>query len=89
MTTTRDQRILAGVKNALNEKKVADIEGINLETDLVKDRGLDSLDSVEIVMGLEDEFKIEIPEEATKGKDFVLTVGAIVKIVDKLLPKEW
>lgn len=33
------------------------------EADLVKDLGADSLDQVEIIMALEDEFNLEIPDE--------------------------
>ena len=35
---------------------------VTLETNIMKDLGLDSLDHVEIIMAMEDEFEIEIPD---------------------------
>ncbi len=40
---------------------------INLDTNLVDDLNLDSLDIVELMMKMEDEFGIEIPEEDAEG----------------------
>ncbi|MCK5883985.1 MAG: acyl carrier protein [Bacteriovoracaceae bacterium] len=40
---------------------------ITLETNLVDDLNLDSLDIVELMMKMEDEFGIEIPEEDAEG----------------------
>ena len=40
-----------------------DISKINLETSFVDDLNLDSLDIVELMMKMEDEFGVEIPEE--------------------------
>ncbi|MDR0879901.1 MAG: acyl carrier protein [Clostridioides sp.] len=52
---------------------------ITQETSLMKDLEADSLDAVEIIMALEDEFGIEIPdEEAEKFK----TIGDIAKYVE-------
>ncbi|OPJ56934.1 acyl carrier protein [Alkalithermobacter paradoxus] len=42
---------------------VEDVESISRETSLMKDLEADSLDAVEIMMALEDEFEIEIPDE--------------------------
>lgn len=52
---------------------------ITLETSMMKDLGADSLDAVEIMMALEDEFEIEIPDE--DAEDFK-TIGDIVKFVE-------
>lgn len=52
---------------------------ITPETSMMKDLDADSLDAVEIMMELEDEFEIEIPdEEAEQFK----TIGDIVKFVE-------
>lgn len=40
-------------------------KGITLETSFSKDLGLDSLDLVEVIMAIEEEFSIGIPEEQT------------------------
>ncbi len=53
-----------------------DISKINMETSFVDDLNLDSLDIVELMMKMEDEFGVEIPEEDAEGlktvKDIVL-----------------
>lgn len=52
---------------------------ITPETSMMKDLDADSLDAVEIMMELEDEFEIEIPdEEAEQFK----TIGDIVRFVE-------
>lgn len=58
---------------------VDDIESIKNETSLMKDLEADSLDAVEIMMALEDEFEIEIPDE--DAEKFV-NIGDIVKYVE-------
>lgn len=40
---------------------------INMETNFVDDLNLDSLDIVELMMKMEDEFGVEIPEEDAEG----------------------
>ncbi|EQC52805.1 acyl carrier protein [Bacteriovorax sp. DB6_IX] len=44
-----------------------DIAKINMETSFVDDLNLDSLDIVELMMKMEDEFGVEIPEEDAEG----------------------
>ena len=45
----------------------------------MEDLGADSLDVVDLVMSLEEEFDIEIPDEAVEG---IKTVGDIVKYIE-------
>jgi len=45
---------------------------VTLEAHFVEDLGADSLDTVELVMALEEEFEIEIPDEDAEK---ILTVG--------------
>ena len=52
---------------------------ITLETSMMKDLEADSLDAVEIMMALEDEFEIEIPDEDAEN---FKTIGDIVKFVE-------
>ena len=58
---------------------VEDIEKITLETSLTNDLEAESLDAVEIIMALEEEYDIEIPDEV--AEEFK-TVGDIVKCVE-------
>jgi acyl carrier protein len=57
-----------------------DIAKINLETSFVDDLNLDSLDIVELMMKMEDEFGVEIPEEDAEG---LKTVKDIVSYLEK------
>lgn len=52
---------------------------ITPETSMMKDLDADSLDAVEIMMELEDEFEIEIPDEDAEN---FKTIGDIVKYVE-------
>ena len=52
---------------------------ITPETSLMKDLEADSLDAVEIIMALEDEFNVEIPD--TEAEKFQ-TIGDIVKFIE-------
>lgn len=53
---------------------------IKKETSLMDDLEADSLDAVEIIMALEDEFEIEIPDEDAEGFE---NIGDIVKYVEE------
>ena len=59
---------------------VEDVEGVTMETSLMKDLDADSLDAVEIMMALEDEFEITIlDEEAEKFQN----IGNIVAYIEE------
>ena len=61
---------------SLDEDKA---QNLDMDTHIMKDLEADSLDAVEIIMAIEDEFDIEIPdEEAEKFQ----TVGDVVKYVE-------
>jgi acyl carrier protein len=67
------------IKDIIVEQLQVEPESVTLETSLMKDLEADSLDAVEIIMGIENEFGIEIPdEEAEKFK----TVVDIVRYVE-------
>ena len=53
-------------------------ESITTESNIIDDLGADSLAVVELIMALEDEFGISIPEEAAKN---IKTVGDIVALI--------
>ncbi|GAA0230760.1 acyl carrier protein [Metaclostridioides mangenotii] len=52
---------------------------ITAETSLMKDLEADSLDAVEIIMALEDEFELEIPDEDAEN---FKSIGDIVKYIE-------
>ena len=63
------QGIIAEVLNV-------DAEDITMATTFVDDLGADSLDIFQIIMGIEEEFDIEIPQEAAEN---IVTVGDAVE----------
>ena len=68
------------LKKIIAEVLNVDEEEISMETTFVDDLGADSLDVFQIIMGLEEEFDIEIPnEEAEK----IVTVGDAVEQIKK------
>ena len=66
------------MKQILAEQLDADIDSITLETDIQDDLGADSLDVVEMLMSIEDEFEIEIPDEKIES---LKTVGQVVEYI--------
>ena len=55
---------------------------ITMQTDIAKDLGADSLDVIDILMSVEDEFKIEVPDEDAEN---VKTVEQMVEYVKNKL----
>lgn len=53
---------------------------VTMDTNLMKDLEADSLDAVEIIMGIEEEFDLEIPDE--EAETFQM-VGDLVKYVEE------
>ena len=70
------------VKEIIAEQLDVEMERITLETSLMRDLEADSLDAVEIMMALEDEFEIEVPDEDAEG---FKNIGDIVKYVEAKL----
>jgi acyl carrier protein len=54
-------------------------EEVTTEASFIDDLGADSLDVVELVMGLEEEFGVEIPDEDAEK---IITVGEAVKYIE-------
>ena len=67
------------VKDIIAEQLGVKKEEIKPESSFVDDLGADSLDTVEVVMALEEEFSIEIPDEDAEK---ITTVGEAVKYID-------
>ncbi len=55
-------------------------EQVTPETSFVNDLGADSLDTVELVMELEEEFDINIPDDAAEK---IQTVGQAIEYIEK------
>ena len=68
------------VKNIIVEQLDVDEESITLETSF-EDLDADSIDIVELIMAIEEEFSIEIPDEDVEK---LTTVGAAVEYISQM-----
>ena len=69
------------VKDVILDKLGVEESQITMEASFVDDLGADSLDTVELIMELEEEFGIEIPDEDAEN---ITTVGSAVGYIDKI-----
>ena len=67
------------VKEILCDQLDVEEDAVTAEANIVDDLGADSRDFVDLVMSLEDEFNVEIPDEDVEG---IKTVGDIVKYLE-------
>ncbi len=67
------------IKEIIAEQLGVEEDVITLDTNLMKDLEADSLDAVEIIMAIEDEYDIEVPDEDAEKFQ---TVTDIVKYVE-------
>ncbi len=82
---TRMEDVLTRVKKVIVEELNRKDEEIKLESSFTEDFGADSLDVVQLVMGFEDEFDIEIPDEEVEN---IKTVGDAVNYITKKLEEK-
>lgn len=71
--------IFEKVRNLICEQLELDEDKVTMDSTIIEDLGADSLDVVDLIMGLEDEFKIEVPDDAVEN---VKTVGDIVRFLE-------
>lgn len=67
------------VKDLVVDQLDADADKVTLDANIQDDLGADSLDVVDLVMAIEDEFSIEIPEDQVEN---IKTIGDIVKYIE-------
>ena len=72
--------VLERVTNIVSEQLGVDTDKITSETSFVNDLGADSLDTFELVMELEEEFDVNIPDDAAEK---IQTVGQAVEFIDQ------
>ena len=70
------------LKKVIAEVLSVDPEEITMETTFTDDLGADSLDLFQIIMGLEEEFDIEIPHEKAES---IVTVADAVEQISKAI----
>jgi len=76
----KKEEILGKVKAVVAEKLNVGEDQVTEDAKFVEDLGADSLDQVELIMALEDEFKLKIPEEEAEK---LTTVGTAIDYVLK------
>lgn len=67
------------IKEIIIEQLSVEEDDVTMDTHLMKDLEADSLDAVEIIMAIEDEYGIEIPDEVAEKFQ---TVGDLVHYVE-------
>lgn len=79
------QDVEGKVKEIVVEQLSVDPEQVTLQASFVNDLGADSLDTVELVMALEEEFDLEIPDEEAEK---IATVGQAVEYIKTKLQEK-
>ena len=72
--------IAESIKKIVVEHLDVDADKVTEEASFIDDLGADSLDNVELVMAFEEEFDVEIPDDAAET---IQTVGDAIKFVEK------
>ena len=72
--------IAAAIKEMLAEQLDLDESKITMDSDIVEDLEADSLDVVDLVMSIEDEFGVEVPDEVIEN---FKTVGDVVRYIEE------
>lgn len=75
-----EQEIFEKVKGIVVEQLVVEEGNVTMEATFVDDLSADSLDIVELVMALEEEFDMEIPDTDAEK---IVTVGDVVKYIEE------
>jgi acyl carrier protein len=76
-----EQTVEQRVKNIIVEQLGVKPEQVTPEAKFIEDLGADSLDTVELVMALEEEFGSEIPDEQAEK---LQSVGDVIKFIEDL-----
>ena len=74
------EEIFEQVRSIVAEQLSVEATEVKPDSNFQNDLGADSLDTVELVMALEEAFEIEIPDDAAEG---IATVGDAVKYIEK------
>jgi acyl carrier protein len=74
------EEIFDKVRGIVAEQLSVDAAEVKPDSNFQNDLGADSLDTVELVMALEEAFDIEIPDEDAEG---IITVGDAVKYIQE------
>jgi len=76
------EMVLERVREIISSQFGIDEDQITEDTDIIDDLGADSLDVMEMMMGLEDEFSLSISEDTVSS---LRTVGDVVRLIEGLM----
>jgi len=68
------------IKKLLADQLDVEEDDMTMDTNIAKDLGADSLDVVELLMSIEDEFEVEIPDEEIEN---IRTIGELTEYIQK------
>lgn len=67
------------VKEIIADQLGLEEDSITPESDIVEDLGADSIDAIDLILAVQEEFEIEIPDEAVES---IKTISDIVKYIE-------
>ena len=73
--------IFERIKEMIVEELNVPVEKITMEARLAEDLGADSIDAVELIMNIEDEFEIQVSDEQAQS---IKTVGDLVRYIQSV-----
>ena len=68
------------VRDILCDQLDVNEEDVTMDSSIAEDLGADSLDVVDLIMSLEDEFDLEVPDEQVEN---IKTVGDLVRFIEQ------
>ena len=69
------------IRAILSEQLDVEEDEITMESNIAEDLGADSLDVVDLIMSIEDEFEIEVPDDQVEN---IKTVGDVVNYIENM-----
>ena len=75
-----EKEIFQKLKNIVVDQLGVNEENVTMEATFVDDLAADSLDIVELVMNIEEEFDLEIPDSDAEK---IVTIGDVVKYIEE------
>ena len=82
MSNESESKIFQEVQSIVAEQLGVDIKQVTLQANFSEDLGADSLDTVELVMAIEEKFQIDIPDEHA---EHILTLQEAVNFIEQAI----
>ena len=69
------------IRSILCEQLDIEESSVTMESNIAEDLGADSMDVVDLIMSIEDEFEVEVPDEKIES---IKTVGDVVNYIEQM-----